>query len=185
MGRLNLGLVSKAIAALAVALFIASVKAEGQESFASHLSGYWQYTSASSGIFKTDDTDCLLSQFTLSPGYKTNFGLSFYVPVDFSFLGYNLGSTKNFERQGCLGLGLGYDLTKRGDPLGLEVAASCVSTILDADVRYLLPRLDFRVGFKGSHYGAYCGLGVAVFHPYTKGFDDKVMMSVSFGCWIF
>ncbi len=126
-----------------------------------------------------------MSQFTLSPGYRTNFGMTFYVPSELTFLGYNLETTKNFARQCSLGLGIGYDLSPKDRNLALEVFGGCTSTILNADVDYLSPRIDFRFGYKGEHCGYYSSLGVTFISPYSDGFKRKLLFCFSFGCWIF
>jgi hypothetical protein len=67
----------------------------------------------------------------------------------------------------------------------MQIASSCTSTIFDADIDFLSPKLELRLGYKGEHYGIYCGIGAEYMHPYSKGFDDKLMLRISFGTWIF
>jgi opacity protein-like surface antigen len=175
---LRLGLLS--------AIFLTGSAAVNAQSFIEkHFCGFGQFSSSRSYFSDAKDSDYLTSQFTLSPGYKTSSGLSFYIPFELTFVGYNLETTKNFDYQGGLGVGIAYDITKKDEYFKMQIASACTSTIFNADIDFLSPKLELRLGYKGDYYGVYCGIGAEYMHTYSKDFDDKLMLRISFGTWIF
>lgn len=168
---------------LVLALFFSSIAFEtkAQNSFLDHYCTYSEFSSATTNPFDKKDGDYSLLQYTIAAGYRTDFGLSFYIPCDLSTLLYNPNTTKNYDIQTCLGLGIGYAFGNGKEGQEWEILGICSSTILNEDVDYLYPKLMARWGYRVRNLAPYISFGVSYLSPYTSWFKDKFMFGVSLG----
>lgn len=118
-------------------------------------------------------------------GFKVCEAFGVYVPVTVSESLYNASSTKNYDFQAKLGLGMAYrHFFNQTD--GLEVSLTGLATVGNYDFNYWQGRLMCAYAIRNSRERtSFLGLGLQYSSPYDNEFKGKTIQPcVMFG-WSF
>lgn len=143
------------------------------------------YTSAEmvfSNGFKKDDISTI--DLGVRMGWRIDRNWSLFVPADISLLLYNRSTTRNYNADALLGLGLSRRFfLKAGD--SIELSAQYSSTFAPAPMHYMKPSIMVRYSLseKSCLSRFYGGLGGHWLHPYNNAAQDRFLLSVSIGVW--
>lgn len=117
-------------------------------------------------------------------GYNVSRDFAVYLPIGMSESVYNASTTKNYDFQGKLGLGMAYrHFFNKAD--GLEVSLTGLATVGNYDFNYWQGRLMGAYAIRGKLRTSFLGVGLQYSSPYDNEFNGKTIHPcVMFG-WAF
>lgn len=117
-------------------------------------------------------------------GYYVCKDFGVYLPIGIAECLYNRSTTKNYDFQGKLGLGVAYrHFFNKAD--GLEVSLTGLATVGNYDFNYWQGRLMGAYAIRGKLRTTFLGVGLQYSSPYDNEFNGKTIHPcVMFG-WAF
>ena len=117
-------------------------------------------------------------------GYNVSRDFAVYLPVGMSESVYNASTTKNYDFQGKLGLGVAYrHFFNKAD--GLEVSLTGLATVGNYDFNYWQGRLLCSYAIRGRSGVSFLGLGLQYSSPYDNEFKGKTIHPCAMFGWAF
>ena len=118
-------------------------------------------------------------------GYYVCKDFGVYLPIGIAECLYNRSTTKNYDFQGKLGLGMAYRHFFNGTD-GLEVSLTGLATVGNYDFNYWQGRLMCAYAIRNSRERtSFLGLGLQYSSPYDNEFNGKKILPCAMFAWSF
>ncbi len=171
-------LLIKQLSTTLVLLFSLYLGGSAQERFVDKI--YYSFNVVASKVGK--DIGALEIEQRIGYYVCKDFGV--YLPIGIAECLYNRSTTKNYDFQGKLGLGMAYrHFFNKAD--GLEVSLTGLATVGNYDFNYWQGRLMGAYAIRGKLRTTFLGVGLQYSSPYDNEFNGKTIHPcVMFG-WAF